>query len=103
MEGIKKQEIRIIAERRETRDGSRKFMTYKAVQKDGTLIDCRFTKTVRNVPDKSCKIIVNPNDANVDKSKLYPILWVKAIDEVIYQDGSKQSEANAKELEELFG
>ncbi len=103
MEGIKKQEIRIIAEVRKTNDGARKFMTYKAVLKDGTLMDCRFTKNVKNVPERSCTIVVTTDNANVDKRKLYPVLWVKAVEEVIYQDGTKLSENNARELEELFG
>lgn len=100
---VKKQEIRIIVEEKETKDGSRKFTAFKAVMKDGSLMDARFTKGCNNVPNKSCTIVVLPDNANVDKNKLYPTLWIKAVEEIIYKDGTKFSEANAKELEELFG
>ena len=100
---VKTKEIRVIAEERETNDGARKFMTYKAVMKDGSLMDTRFTKAVKNVPEKSCTIVVKLENANVDKNRLYPILWIKAIEEIKTIDTSVISEANAKELEELFG
>lgn len=103
MAEAKKREIRIIAEERETNDGSRKFMTFKAVLKDGSLMDCRFTRACKNAPEKSCTIVVLSDNANVDKNKLYPVLWIKAVEDIIYPDTSIFSEANDKELEELFG
>ena len=103
MDNVKRQEIRIIAEQRETKDGARKFMTLKAVMKDGSLMDTRFTKACKNAPDKTCTIVVLAENANVDKNRLYPILWIKAVEEVKAIDTAVISEANAKELEELFG
>lgn len=103
MENVKLQEIRIIAEERETKDGKKKFMSYKAVMKDGSLMDTRFTQAVKNAPESSCTIVVKPENANVDKNRLYPILWVKAIEEVKTIDTSEFAEANAEELAELFG
>lgn len=103
VKNVKVQEIRIIAEERETKDGKKKFMSYKAVMKDGSLMDTRFTQAVKNAPESSCTIVVKAENANIDKNRLYPILWVKAIEEIKVIDTTQFSEANAKELEELFG
>lgn len=103
MENVKRQEIRIIAEERETNDGSRKFKVFKAVQKDGSLMDTRFTMNCKNKPEKSCTIVVLPENANIDKNRQYPILWIKAVEEIKTIDTSKFAEANAEELAELFG
>ena len=78
-----------------TKDG-KKFKAYKTVGKGGRKLDVRFVQGCRNVPTETCTIVVNRANANVDKTRLYPILWVKDIEAI---------EANERKnnLEEFFG
>lgn len=73
--------IEIIVGTATTRDGKKTFNTYKAVQKDGKLIDCRFTKAVGAIPEKFNEITVELDDINIDKTRRFPVLWVKAVKE----------------------
>ena len=98
----KRLEIRLIARQVKAGNG-RDFTAFKAVQKDGTLIDTKFTRACPNTPTDSCTIIVNASDCNVTKNTLYPTLWVKAVVEIIDKDGSKLTEKQEKELAEMFG
>lgn len=75
-------EIKIIKKTLATKDG-KKFDVFKAVQKNGKLIDCKFTKEVKEKPSKSCTIKVDENYMNVDNSRLYACLWIKKIEEII--------------------
>lgn len=61
-----------------TKEG-KSFDTFKAVQKNGKLIDCKFTKDVKNLPDESCFMYVEEDKINIDKNKKYPTLWVKKV------------------------
>lgn len=74
-------EIRILVKEVTTKDG-KKFNSYKAVQKDGKLIDLRFTKEVKPLPEEDCFIVVEEKNINIDNSRLYPRCWVKRIEEI---------------------
>lgn len=102
MENTNRLQIRLIAKQCKAGNG-REFTAFKAVQKDGSLIDTKFTRACPNTPTESCTIIVNAEDCNVTTNTLYPTLWVKAVVEIIGADGSKASEKNAQKLAEMFG
>lgn len=72
--------IKIIVKNGKTRDG-REFKYFRAVQKDGTLIDCRFRKEV-DPPEETCYIQAYSTDLNIDHKKEYPVLWVRAIQSI---------------------
>lgn len=74
-------EIKVIMKEGTTSDG-RKFNYFRAVQKDGKLVDCRFTKDVKNIPTSSAIIVVEVANVNMDYSHQFPRLWVKKIEEV---------------------
>ena len=74
--------IKIIPSRHKTKDGTKEFIAFKAVQKDGKLIDCRFTKACGAVPDDVCEIVVKDENANIDRNRLYPVLWVKKCESI---------------------
>ena len=78
-----------------TKDG-KKFKAYKTVGKGGRKLDVRFVQGCANLPTEPCTIVVNRSNANVDKTRLYPILWVKDIEAI---------EANERKnnLDEFFG
>lgn len=61
-----------------TKDG-RKFNAYKTIGKGNKKIDCRFVRGCANIPSEPCVIVVDEEDANVDTTKQYPILWVKNV------------------------
>ena len=62
-----------------TKDG-KSFDTFKAVQKDGKLIDCKFTRDVKNLPTESCMMFVEKENINVNRSGKYPVVWVKKVE-----------------------
>ena len=70
-------EIKIIPGRASTKDG-REFTVYKAVQKDGKLMDCKFRKDV-TVPDDVDAVVVAAGKFNVDRSKRWPVLWIAEV------------------------
>lgn len=61
-----------------TKDG-KKFNAFKTLTKDGKKMDCRFVRTCTNIPKEPCVIVVASENANVDNTRQYPILWVKDI------------------------
>lgn len=89
--------IEIIKKVATTKDG-RNFDTFKGVQKDGKLIDVKFTKDVKNVPQESGIIHVLPEKVNIDKNRKYPVCWVKEIKEF-----EPKSTTLNTEIEDLFG
>lgn len=90
-----KYEIRLKSKEVEL-DNGKKFLTFKAVEKDGTLRDLKFTMKVKNVPTGDCMIVVDSSNINLDKNRQYPCYWVKAIDEV------KEIEVKEQDLSSNF-
>ena len=91
MEKIK---MRVIA--REIQNGSSSFMAFKTVDKKGNKYDLKFTKDCKNRPTESCFIVVNSENVSFDSRKLYPVYWVKEVEEII------PFEKEEKTFEELF-
>ena len=73
--------IKIIVKEMQTKEG-KKFLSYKAVKIDGKLIDCRFTKEVKNLPTETCFINVEASNINIEKNCVFPKLWVKKIESI---------------------
>lgn len=71
-------EIRIKGREVELADG-RSFMAFRAVQKDGKMIDCRFRSDCNLIPKESGTITVAAKDMNVNRAGEYPVLWVKHV------------------------
>ena len=78
-----------------TKDG-RTFTAYKTLAKGGKKMDVRFVRGCKNIPTGPCTIVVDDNDCNVDKSRLYPILWIKQVVEI------KENEHKSN-IDEFFG
>lgn len=100
MKDVRK-EIRVIAKTAKAGNG-REFTAFKAVKKDGSLIDCKFTRSCKNTPSESCTIIVNASDCNVTNNTLYPVMWVKNVVEIINADGSKATEKQIQQIDDMF-
>lgn len=92
--------IKILVQERTTSNG-KKFDTYKAVTKNGRLIDCKFRKEVKDLPTANCYAVIGIDDMNIDKNKEYPTLWVSAVQG--YESvGEVAQENNKKQLDEIF-
>ena len=92
--------VKIIVQEKKTSDG-KKFNTYKAVTKNGRLVDCKFRKEVKELPTETCYAVIGVDDMNLQKNTEYPVLWVSAVqgydklDEVAIEN-------NRKAIEEIF-
>lgn len=94
-------EIRLIAKECQSQNG-RSFTAFKAVKKDGSLIDTKFTRACKNIPAESCTIRVKASNCNETTNTLYPTLWIKDVEEIINKDGSKASVKNAQHIVDMF-
>lgn len=72
------------------------FLAYECVDKHGKLMTVKFVKGCPNIPERPCVILVKPENMNVDKSRRYPCLWVKAVEEI------REKKFNASSLDEYF-
>lgn len=78
------------------------FTGYKAVQKNGKLIDCKFRRELVNVPDYSTSrffVDVETGDCNIDKTRKFPVLWISKVIEI---KESKKSSADDSVIAEMF-
>lgn len=79
-----------------TAKNGNKFLAYKTLGKGGRKLDIRFTRDCQNVPRETCTIVVKRENANVDKSRYYPILWIKNVEKI-------EQTVRKSNLEEFFG
>ena len=92
--------IIIKVQERKTSNG-KSFNTYKAVTKNGRLIDAKFRKEVKELPTGDCYAVIGVDNMNVDKNKEYPVLWISAVEG--YETlGEVASENNKKQLDDMF-
>lgn len=99
METVK---IEIIRKTLTTNDKTRTFYVYKGVQKNGKLIDVKFTRDVTNIPKIDNFIIeVSKDKINLDKDRKYPCYWVKEILPVMQQSKIEDLE-NVKNVDLPF-
>lgn len=64
-----------------SKDG-KKFKAYKTVGKGGRKMDLRFVNGCQNIPTEPCFINVQNENANVDTSRQFPIVWVKEVESI---------------------
>ena len=57
----------------------KKFNAYKAVTKQGKLIDLKFTSNCNDIPTHPCYIYVRTTEYNVATNQKYPCVWVQSI------------------------
>lgn len=96
--------IEIIAKPCKTADG-RTFTAYKAVQKNGKTIDCKFRRACGSIPEEDFFIDVGYTNMNVSINTKYPVLWIAKIDKIALKseklDGAL-AHGNIKILKEMF-
>lgn len=93
--------LKVVVAEKETVDG-RRFKTFKTFSKNGRATELKFRKEVKNLPEKSCYIVCNVDDINVNTTGEYPVCWVKAIQSV--EDlGTVNTERNREQVNDYFG
>ena len=77
-------EFKVISVQEVTSNNGNKFTAYKTIGKNGKKMDIRFTKSCdpTKLPTEPCIVVVEEANANVDTSRQYPVLWIKAIEEL---------------------
>ena len=78
-QGVQEIKIKIVEVKEVTTDDGHKFNTFKTVDKSGKLMDVRFTRACKTIPESPCTIVVSPDMANVAKNRQYPCVWVKDV------------------------
>ena len=74
--------IKVIEVKEVVANNGKKFNAYKTVGKGNRKMDLRFVQGCTNIPDHPCNILVLDEDANVDTTRQYPIVWVKNIQSI---------------------
>ena len=94
--------ITVLGEEKPTKDGSKKFWTYKAVTKNGALVDLKFRQEVALVPKKPKFImVVHPDNINQARNTYYPTYWVAKVE--TFEEWEANLTANRKRMAEVFG
>lgn len=98
---MEEKKIKVIVAQRQTKEG-KKFNTYKTVSKNGRLTDLKFTKDVKELPSETCYAHILPDNMNIDKTREFPVVWVKKVEAyTTIADGS--AEGNRAAIDEFFG
>ena len=92
--------ITVLVEEKKTQDG-RAFNTYKAVTKNGALVDLKFRKEVKSLPTEKSVILVHPDNINEARNTQYPTWWVAKVESI--EEYTRNVEANRKRVAEVFG
>lgn len=87
-------EVKVKVYHKQTKEG-KKFDTYRAVKKDGTLVDCKFRKEIV-APTQDSVVVAYAEDMNMSYAKEYPTLWFKDIIEI------KPIERTNTKIDDLF-
>lgn len=76
-------QIKVYVKEQTKKETGEKFLTYKAVTKQGK-IDLRFTKDVKEneKPTKICMMFVPEENVNVNQRSEFPVMWVSKIDHI---------------------
>lgn len=93
--------IKILSDEITAKAGN-KFLAYKAVAKNGDLMQTKFVMSAKNVPTANCSIVVKTDNMNIDKhSKRWPVLWIKTVENIVSSESLK-TEQQIKDIEDNF-
>ena len=89
--------LRVRVKRITTKDG-RTFDAYETIGKNGTRINVKFRKEVKNVPTEDSCIIIPIDKMNYAKNTIYPTIWVHEITSVIPAENERRVDKNLFEI-----
>ena len=70
--------VQVVVKEMKDKDG-KKFNSYKTPTNLGNLLDLRFTRDVKNLPEENGYIYVAKDKINLAENRLFPCFWVKEI------------------------
>ena len=88
-----------------TKDGSKKFYTYKTFSKNGRVVEVKFTQESGFNSKTDCIIECQSDKCDLNTSGLYPVLWIRDVERIVPKDeiDAERAEKNAKKLSDYFG
>ena len=88
-----------------TKDGAKKFNTYKTFSKNGRPTEVKFRQDVTPLPKEDCVIECLENCVNLNTSGRFPVLWISAIERVVPREelNAENEEKNRAKLADYFG
>lgn len=101
-------EIRILTKAVKIPERKLDFTAYTAIQKDGKLIRCKFTKKCKEetkIPEydiATFTIAVKPENVSFEKNTIYPTIWVKKVENVIEAEFKEKTLADWDETDLPF-
>lgn len=85
-------------EERKTQDG-RKFTVYKTTDKNGKLLDVRFTQASGFKTDKRGTVT---GEGNIDRTRRYPCVWFKTVDSFEPWTAPEEDDGKIYDVSEIF-
>lgn len=92
--------IKVRVTERKTKDG-RTFKVFHTFSKNGRRTEVKFRKTVKQIPEKDCYIVVDVEAMNLNTSGEYPVLWVQDVVSIVDMSEAT-AEQNKKKINEYF-
>lgn len=90
---------------RQTKDGAKKFNSYKTYSKNGRPTEVKFRAEVHSLPKERCVIEVKESAANLNTSGRFPVLWISAIERIVPKEelDAENAEKQRQKLADYFG
>lgn len=73
--------LEVLVKELQTKEG-KKFNAYKVVTNEGKLMDLKFRKAVKTLPEKNCFINVKEENISIDRNRKYPVAWIHEVDSI---------------------
>lgn len=95
----------IKATEKKTKEGDKKFYTYKTFSKNGRAVEVKFTQESGFNSKEDCVIECLPTNCDLNTSGMYPVLWIRAVERIVPKEevDAERAEKSAKKLAEFFG
>ena len=95
----------IKAAEKTTKDGSKKFYTYKTFSKNGRAVEVKFTQDTKFNAKEDCVIECLESNVDLNTSGMYPVLWIRAIERIIPREeiDAENAEKKRARLADYFG
>ncbi len=95
----------IKATEKTTKDGGKKFYTYKTFSKNGRATEVKFTQDSQFSCKEDCVIECLESNCDLNTSGMYPVLWIRAVERVIPREelDAENAEKKRAKLADYFG
>ena len=85
-------EVKIIARKFKRKTDGGEFTAYRAVQRDGKLIEAHFRKECGALPQKSFILTAPRSDVKMDNTHEFPRVWFHSITNIVTLDEARAAD-----------